>query len=243
MHKKIASYELGNLKLLVRFDACYGLKKINKDLSTVDLNNNEALVKIENSKLAYVKKGILQDSHKTVEIATKPTFYSERSCENVFEFPRSKWEALFFTNIEYLMIGWHNRGFVKKIERISYDEVTDRSNRTKKTIHEAMSKVADILTKLRDFALSQDEDRAIYSAVFDGDSYNDCVNVYKCNESKEIIPSKLTQRIYCGIKVKKEETFDEKMSRDNWRSVSNNKSYHNSSHTSRFEFKFYQYFN
>ena len=139
MHKKIASYELGNLKLLVRFDADYGyvknVKKINKDLSAlfsaVDLNNNEALVEIENSKLAYVKKGILQDSHKTVEIATKPTFYSERSCENVFEFPRSKWEALFFTNIEYLMIGWHNRGFVKKIERISYDEVTDRSNRTK----------------------------------------------------------------------------------------------------------------
>ena len=219
MHKKIASYELGNLKLLVRFDADYGyvknVKKINKDLSAlfsaVDLNNNEALVEIENSKLAYVKKGILQDSHKTVEIATKPTFYSERSCENVFEFPRSKWEALFFTNIEYLMIGWHNRGFVKKIERISYDEVTDRSNRTKKTIHEAISKVTDILTKLRDFALSQDEDRAIYSAVFDGDSYNDCVNVYKCNESKEIIPSKLAQRIYCGMKVKKEEVLDEKI--------------------------------
>ena len=219
MHKKIASYELGNLKLLVRFDADYGyvknVKKINKDLSAlfsaVDLNNNEALVEIENSKLAYVKKGILQDSHKTVEFATKPTFYSERSCENLFEFPRSKWEALFFTNIEYLMIGWHNRGFVKKIERISYDEVTDRSNRTKKTIHEAISKVTDILTKLRDFALSQDEDNARYSAVFDGDSYNGCVNVYKCNESKEIIPSKLAQRIYCGMKVKKEEVLDEKI--------------------------------
>ncbi len=194
MHKKIASYELGNLKLLVRFDACYGLKKINKDLSTVDLNNNEALVKIENSKLAYVKKGILQDIHKTVEIATKPTFYSERSHQNVFEFPRSKWEALFFTNIEYLMIGWHNRGFVKRIERISYDEVTDRSNRTKKTIHEAMSKVADILTKLRDFALSQDrEENARFSAIFTGD--HDCINVYKC-ERKELVPSKLAQKIY-----------------------------------------------
>ena len=60
MHKKIASYELGNLKLLVRFDADYGyvknVKKINKDLSAlfsaVDLNNNESTVKIE--------KGILE---------------------------------------------------------------------------------------------------------------------------------------------------------------------------------------
>ena len=215
MHKKIASYELGNLKLLVRFDADYGLKIINKDLSAlfsaVDLNNNETLVKIENSKLAYVKKGILQDSHKTVEIATKSTFYNKRTYQNVFEFPKSKWEALFFTNIKFLMIGWHTRGLVKKIERISYDEGTDRSNRTKKTIHEAISKVTDILTKLRDFALRQDEDNARYSAVFDGDSYNGCVNVYKCNESKEIIPSKLAQRIYRGIKVKKEEVVDEKI--------------------------------
>jgi hypothetical protein len=212
MHKKIASYELGNLKLLVRFDADYGLKIINKDLSAlfsaVDLNNNEALVEIENSKLAYVKKGILQDSHKTVEFATKPTYYSKRSHHNVFAFPRSKWEALFFTNINYLMIGWHTKGLVKKIERISYDEVTVRSKRTKKTIHEAISKVTDILTKLRDFALSQDEDNARYSAVFDRDS--DCVNVYKFNESKEIIPSKLAQRIYCGMRVKKE-VFDEKI--------------------------------
>ena len=81
--------------------------------------------------------------------------------------------------------------------------------------------------------MSQDEDNARYSAVFDGDSYNDCVNVYKCNESKEIIPSKLAQRIYCGMRVKKE-VFDVKMSGDNWRNVSNNKSYHNLSHTSRF---------
>jgi len=176
--------------MLVRFEADYSDNESSEKndlsalLSGIDLKTSDSSVKIENSKLSYDSRGITQASQKSIFLTTFGTN----------KFPSHKWQLLFFTQSDYMLVGWHRQGMLHKVEKLSYDEVTARSNRTKTTIHEAMSKVADILTKLRDFALSQDrEENARFSAIFTGD--HDCINVYKCKR-KELIPSKLAQKIY-----------------------------------------------
>ena len=202
---KIASYTFGHLKMLVRFEADYSDNESSEKndlsalLSGIDLKTSDSSVKIENSKLSYDSRGITQASQKSIYFTT---FGADED-----KFPSHKWELLFFTQVDYMLVGWHRQGMLHKVEKLSYDEVTARSNRTKTTIHEAMSKVADILTKLRDFALSQDrEENARFSAIFTGD--HDCINVYKCKR-KELIPSKLAKKLYCEKKLKKDEVFDD----------------------------------
>lgn len=205
VHYKIASYKLGNMNLLVRRETCCcdgGQNDLPSLLSSIDLNNNDNDIpsKIEGSRLSCVKRGILQ--YEETVLATKSAH------GEVFEFPGVKYSLMFFSQCQNLLVGWHQKGMLKKVERFSYDEVMEQSNKTKQAIHESMSKLTHLLSKLKDFAMSQQEENARYSAIFIGGhdvrrQTDYCLNVYKCNGTNDVIPPKLFAQIYGDTEIER----------------------------------------
>lgn len=178
-------------------------------MSGIDLNNNNDLsCEIGQSKLSCVKRGTLLDNKKTELL-----FMEKDHPQNVL-----RWDTMFFTKVEHLLVGRFKQDIdlvgdnkvelLEEIEKISYDEVTSRCHRTKESIHDSMSKLTDLLAKLRGFALSQQEENAMYSAVFVAGNAvrlqtDDCIDVFKCKASNMVIPVELATKIYGETKLKK----------------------------------------
>lgn len=143
-YRRIVSYKFGQFNVLVRFEvdciekqteneassACASSSQTssNED-ATVDalldkmlrmnLNLGEAK-KFDNdsdssSLLRFIEYGQFDANEHHIELATRST----RS----INLDEKKWSQLFFAQIETLIVGWHTRGNLDKIEKISFEEV------------------------------------------------------------------------------------------------------------------------
>ena len=157
-------------------------------MSHVDINNNNNIETFADSNLSYVRAGKLLKTQDTVEMATKSAGW------NTFKFPSHKWNMLFFSKGDHFVIGWHDRGLLVKIEQLNYQDVTERCGLTEKRIQSSMSKLVDLLEKLKSFAVKQGPDGGRYSAIFEKASGN--LRIYKYSEDVECLPKKLKEDIY-----------------------------------------------
>ena len=186
---------MGDLKLLVRFEANYAdvnpessVDNLVASINQVDLNNNVEEKSFENSKLSFIKCGVFRPEQKSVEMATKSISRNQ--------FPESKWDLLYFARGDRLLIGWHNKGMLQKIERLTFETLTNRCNRTKDSIKSVASKLNDLLLKLKVFALSQPENGDMYSIIFENNQPKNTVKIYKCIESKQCLPTCYMKQIF-----------------------------------------------
>jgi hypothetical protein len=199
---RVVSYQIGSLKILQRFEATYlepadtaaaedETDRLASSLGHVDINNNPTIQSIEHSNLGFIRDGSFLQLQNTVELATKATAsYS-------FNFPDSKWNMLFFTNGNRLVIGWHNKGLLEKIENLDYSELSKRSNRSKVSIQGSMSRLVYLLERLKAFVMRHEPDGTRYSLIYEkirGDKGS--FIVYKCAEKFECLPKELIKEIY-----------------------------------------------
>lgn len=196
--KKIVSYELGPLKILQRFEADYvesnqdtELDDLISPMLKVDINNNPiSAKKYPDSNLSFIEDGQFDQLNNTVEFATR--------CSVKNRFPEKKWNMLFFTLSDSLVLGWHNRGMLEKIEKLSFTEVSKRCKRTKENIHVSMSTLTDLLNKFKEFGMAQEADGTLYSAVYDNTktNTNNSIKIYKSIVSMQCLPKDLMMNIY-----------------------------------------------
>ena len=188
---------MGGLKLLVRFEANYAdassdnssIETLVSSINQVDLNNNNLVEKkFEHSRLSFIQSGVFRPEQKSVEMATKSLSRNQ--------FPVTKWDLLYFAKGDRLLIGWHNKGMLQKIERLTFETLTVRCNRTKSSIKSVMSKLSHLLVKLKAFALDQPDNDDMYSVIFENNQSNNTVKIYKCIESKQCLPSHYMKQLF-----------------------------------------------
>ena len=208
-YRQIVTYKLGDLKILTRFEVdCIEetselVEEGNQDdvlvsaMSSIklDVEKKEKLsmeLSKENSKLTVIKSGCFNSKHKKhfVEMTTKSVFRGN------FEFPQSKWNQLFFSNTDVLLIGWHSRGMLQKIEKLSFSQVTQRSGREKRDIQVVTSKLNDLLTKLKVFASKDCNDQQIYSIIFHRESNENSIEIFSTSNKTQCLPQSLLEKLF-----------------------------------------------
>lgn len=64
--------------------------------------------------LHYIEHGRFDKDQTLVELTSKSTGS---------RFPRKKWDQLFFSRTDTLILGWHNQGLLQRIEKLTLDQV------------------------------------------------------------------------------------------------------------------------
>jgi hypothetical protein len=188
-HRRIVSYEFGSFKLVVRFevDCVEKLNDICSAISSLSLNTNNN----------YLKSNALNkfdNDDAIMELTTKSTY-------NNYEFPSHKWNQLFFSKTNFLVIGWHNRGKLVKIEKLNFEEVTKKSgiNKTKtqsnlKKLHNLLGKIKAIASSAANSSSTAEDSTLIepktrvYSIIFNHNN-KDELELHACNSKvHEAIP-------------------------------------------------------
>lgn len=122
------SYKFGNLNFLVRFEvdciektgressasASVDASSLTNAFSRMSINLGPAKrFEDASTSLHYIDFGVFDPNERLVELTTK----------GGRDFPNHKWNQLFFSQTNTLVIGWHTRGNLDEIEKISFDEV------------------------------------------------------------------------------------------------------------------------
>ena len=147
------------------------------------------------SSLHYINHGEFDKTERLVELTTKS---APRGVG--MQFPENKWNQLFFSRTDTLVIGWHVRGQLQKIEKLSFDQVTQRSNRSTADTEKSLAKLHDLLDRIRKLALSIKErqngiESPVYSIIFDQTGSNQEITIYKCANHKGALPDSCRQSI------------------------------------------------
>lgn len=140
------------------------------------------------SSLHYIHHGEFDQTERLVELTTKSA-----PKHVAMQFPENKWNQLFFSRTDTLVIGWHARGQLHTIEKLSFDQVTQRSNRSTANTEKSLAKLHDLLDRVRKLAMSMEERQngiqsPVYSIVFDHTESNQEIIIYKCTNHQGALP-------------------------------------------------------
>ena len=208
-YRRIVTYKFGSLRVVARFevDCCAergrksaarnkedvecSVDSLASSLAGVNIGLNPRDVKrFDETSLAYVRAGgeFVADE-KLVELTTKSTFYGK------YEFPTSKWNQLFFSNTDMLVIGWHSRGRIEKLEQLTLAQVAQRSQRSADMTRTSLGKLATLLERLRSLAAAAAAaaESSVYSAIFIAGTNE--LSIYKCEHHPGCLPKKLFDEI------------------------------------------------
>lgn len=158
-------------------------------MARVSINQkvNETSTKFDNSNLAFINHGNFRTDEKNVELTTKSTY------RGTYDFPESKWNQLFFSQTDHLVIGWHQRGMLKVIEKLTFDQVTQKCNRTKNSIKKSTNKLHSLLEKLFHFASKENDD--VFSIVFLKEDREKSLKIYKCPSHHGSLPKNIAKTL------------------------------------------------
>ena len=134
-YRRVVSYKFGELNMLVRFEVDCVEKTTKTTWNTESLKgatsslddmmshmmshlNLWGVKKFEDSSspsssLHYIEYGKFNPNERLVELTTKGRRI----------FPDNKWNQLFFSQTDLLVIGWHTRGKLEEIEKLSFSDV------------------------------------------------------------------------------------------------------------------------
>ena len=143
--------------------------------------------------LHYIQHGEFDETERLVELTTKS------APKHVgMQFPENKWNQLFFSRTDTLVIGWHVRGQLQKIEKLSFDQVTQRSKRSTADTEKSLAKLHDLLDRIRKLAAKEPQngiESPVYSIVFDHTGPNQEITIYKCEGHNGALPDTCRQSI------------------------------------------------
>lgn len=185
-HRRIVTYKFGEHNMLVRFEVDCVEQSNDDEISLVSamggLKIKDTPKCFDSSSLSYVKDGDFKNEN-LMELTTK-------SATRGFTFPEHKWNQLFFSKTDFLVIGWHERGNLKKIEKLTFNQVTERSNRNRSSTINSLAKLNDLLKKIKEIA----DNKKVYSMVYN--QYDRKLSVYECELSTHgAIPDALVNEI------------------------------------------------
>ena len=168
------------------------MKDICSAISNLSLNNDKSF----NSNLP----NSFDNDDSLMELTTKSTY-------NNCEFPSHKWNQLFFSKTNFLVIGWHNRGKLVKIEKLNFKEVSLKSGINQAKTQSNLKKLNNLLGKIKEIASdlivasknNTEGDKSasiksgtrIYSIIFNHNN-KDELEIHVCNsEVHQAVPPEL----------------------------------------------------
>lgn len=95
---------------------------------SIDLGSVKKFDNDSSSSLHYIEHGKFDENEKLVELTTKSVY------KGTFTFPEHKWNQLFFSQTDALVIGWHSRGNLQRIEKLTFNEVLNYFVHSKKSL-------------------------------------------------------------------------------------------------------------
>lgn len=158
-YRQIVTYKLGDFQIVTRFevDCIEETSQLDdkdelvasKVAVNLDLEKPKQFEK--SSKLHYIENSSLKGDcrPKLIEMTTKSANRGN------YEFPTSKWNQMFFSNTDYLLIGWHTRGMLEKVEKLNLDQVSEKCGRNQTSIKSSTSKLNDLLHRLKSIAMKE----------------------------------------------------------------------------------------
>lgn len=173
-HRIISSYGLGNHRFLVRFEVdCIDDK--------IDENSNEVFAESDEvkniSKLVCIKDDIFkQKTLIELTVKGKPGL------------PKKKWAQMFFSQTNYLVIGFHTDGILKRIEKLNFEEITERIESRKKA-HTVLRKLDCLLETIKNLIK---KDKLIYRLVYDHQAKK--LKIYELNSYRANLPKDLMEK-------------------------------------------------
>lgn len=145
----------------------------------------------ENSSLHYIEHGEFDQTEpqRLVELTSR---------DKKKRIPDKKWEQLFFSGTDALIIGWHSEGQLEKIEKLSFDQFTERSNRSMTDTEKSLAKLHNLFERIRKFALEHRQNRIesqVYSMISDYNGSSQEITIYKCVNQNGVLPADCRQSI------------------------------------------------
>ena len=201
-YRRVVAYKFGDVRIVTRFEVdcveqrgrpvvatAIDLDSLVKSMARVNLEMKSECVKFKDSGLSLIKMGKF-DPHEMVslvELTTKSTFRGQ------FDFPESKWNQLFFSQTDTLLIGWHQRGSIQKLEKLAFKDVTRRCKRSSEHVAgeaaainkptcTALAKLNTLLIELREFAMKPNNEGAVFSIIHEIDCDATKLKVFRCGE-------------------------------------------------------------
>ena len=205
-YRQVVTYTFGDLQVLTRFDVdCVEetselventdkenmTEKLISSMASVNLGTNKPVKFEKTSKLSSIKSGDFHTKYKQrlVKMATKKTYRGK------FEFPQSKWNQLFFSNTDTLLLGWHFRGTLQKVEKLTLEQVTQRCDRDNKNTRVALGKLNHLLHTLKSIAFKEDDESIVYAAIFHQERHENSLEIFKTSIQKQLLSQDLIKEI------------------------------------------------
>ena len=198
-HRRIITYNFADFKMVVRFE----VDCIEPELSTAmskmriaakDKTDDSATnysKKFDNSELSYQVIGdevLNQDT--LMELTTKSIYKGNR------DFPRHKWDQLFFSQTHCLVIGWHKFGTLQQVQKYTFKDVSKECGKTKQNTENFLKKLYHLLSTIKSLPNEENKDR-VFSIIYDHAADSKVLKVYLCEKKVfGAIPDTLIKEIF-----------------------------------------------
>ena len=193
-YRRVVSYTFGELKLVVRFEVdCIESRTNTVDdlvtsVTNMNLKANSQKERFEDSSLSFIERGVFDPTEIMIELATKSSGYDE------YQFPESKWNQLFFSQTDNLIIGWHLKGKLQRIDRLSFQQVTEKCQRNEMSIANSTRMMHDLLLKLKTIT-KDSKDRTVFSIIYHKEKNENAIDIYECPNHKGSLPIAFLEKI------------------------------------------------
>ena len=194
-YRQITTYKIGDIRVLCRFEVdC--IDKADGSLASpieqMSLPLETTLKFDQTANLRLIKSGNLIDeqSEKLVEMTTKAIFRGN------YEFPKYKWAQLLFSNTDIMLIGWHKSGMLKKVEKLSFDKVTERCGRKTSATQMSLGKLHGLLTKIKETIISHGDSQDVFAVIYDQNRDRNSLVIFKVSNRPSFLRDELKMELF-----------------------------------------------
>jgi hypothetical protein len=85
---------------------------------------------------------------------------------------------------------------LQKVEKLSFDQVTQKCERKKNETQSSMSKLNDLFHKLKEIASKEGDDSLTYSIIYFHESNEDALQIFKTSNQVQCLPEELVNKIF-----------------------------------------------
>ena len=118
---------------------------------------------------------------------TQQSLYQNRK-----EYPKHKWNQLYFSQTHSLVIGWHNRGQLSSIEELDLSELASKTGRSTKDTISTLKKLHNLLNRIKNHV---ENNSKMDSIEFNYEQ--NVLKIYECEPGTfEAIPEGLKKELF-----------------------------------------------
>ena len=188
---KIVTHMIGDIRVMSQFEVDCVETVSYPSAAELKPTETEPIKFNQNSKLSYIAGNSIDlQNEKLVEMSTKSIWKEE------YTFPNQKWSQLVFSNIHVLLLGWHKKGNLQKIERLSFDEVTERCGRKKADTQKSIGKLHALLKMIKEIIKNQGDHGSVFALVYDKDAGENSLEIFEVSNHSGCLPHELKMMLF-----------------------------------------------